>query len=180
MVHAQTRRPGFPHFHEIARHSAHHIPFYLGRGAGVWVVVLQEQTKTKGKQVLGLSEYITEIGVGGIFCAVILHIVLTHLEKIKGRKGDGMTQYIAKPSPDCTKLANQLTEVHDALLAPPPRDSLVATIRELKEATEEQAQKQKETVSVLEQIRELLKSHSDKLDAAKCGGCAVTAEQKKM
>ena len=100
-------------------------------------------------------DYLTELGVGGIFCCSILKLVFDFLEKSKIKKGG-------------IEAVDKLAEVHHILLAPPPHESLLSVIRELKTSAVASAQSQRETVKVLEEIREVLTDHGGKLDAAKC------------
>ena len=114
-----------------------------------------------------MTEHMTELGVGGIFCCAILKLVFDFLEKQKLKKDGGQTMYIRKPVAltDCEK---HVAEIHDILLAPPPRESLVSAIREIKISNAQTAQHQKETVAVLEQIRDNFFKLGDQIAEAKC------------
>jgi hypothetical protein len=126
-------------------------------------------------------ENITELGVGGIFCVLILNLVFNFIEKQKIKKGGGSaTSFLTNPARDnpIQKLQSDMKEIHDVLLAPPPRESLVATIKSLGVSAERNAQGQRETVAVLEDIRSILKSQAKLLEQARCEGRDVSMQKK--
>tara|TARA_R110000868_G_scaffold252375_7_gene509014 strand:+ start:1648 stop:1968 length:321 start_codon:yes stop_codon:yes gene_type:complete len=100
-------------------------------------------------------EHATELSAAGILVCMILNLVFNFLEKSRMKKsGIGAVE--------------KLAEIHHVLLAPPPQESLLSVIRELQTAAIAGAYNQRETVKVLKEIRDVLASHGDKLDAAKC------------
>lgn len=116
---------------------------------------------------------IAQIGAGGLLAYLILRLVLEHLEKARARK-NGNTDFMRKPT---SRTDEHIMEIHDALLASPPRESLVSMIKGMSRTMLDQSQKQSETVKVLEQIRDVLKGQSRKIDAAKC---KVSESEKKI
>ena len=109
-------------------------------------------------------ENISELSTGGILIVIILKIVFDFVKERKSNGGNGNTQYFAKAESD-----KHITEIHDVLLAQPPRPSLVATVTRLDESMRDQVQKQREAVHVLGEIRDEIRSNK----------CLLLDDQKK-
>jgi hypothetical protein len=108
---------------------------------------------------------ISELSTGGILIVIILKIVFDFLKERKSNGVNGNTQYFAKPS----EYDKHISEIHDVLLAQPPRPSLFATVTRLDESMRDQVQKQKEAVHVLGEIRDEIRNNK----------CLLLDDQKK-
>ncbi|MEL0099579.1 MAG: hypothetical protein VW907_08500 [Opitutae bacterium] len=121
--------------------------------------------------MIAIVDNISELTTGGIFVVLVLKLVFDFLEKQKIKKGNGssgQTQMFSRMSGDTHEIEHNISEIKDVLIAQPPRQSVVSTLSKVDESLRDQAQRQKETVHVLEEIRDVLKTHSKKLDDARC------------
>lgn len=119
-----------------------------------------------------MENAIVQLGAGGIFVFVMMRMILDFLGNQKAKKAAASDE--PAESHEAMKV---LTELHDAIMAPPPRTSLVSVVSDLQRDVQCQVREQKESVKILEEIRDVLKSQSAKLEDAKC---LVTEAEKKI
>jgi len=122
--------------------------------------------------ILGIMDGISELTGAGILVVLILKLVFDFLKEQKAKKVvTDQTQYFAKTpgfNGETKKISENVAEIHDVLLAQPPRQSVVSTLAKVDDTLRDQVQRQKEAVHVLEEIRDELRTHGPKLDDAKC------------